>query len=125
VNRRVVVTGVGSVTPLGVGASTLLDRWRRGESGIEDGVGRCSEFEPTDHLSRKEARRADRFTQLALVAGAEAVEQAGWGEDGPYDPTRVGCVVGTGIGGIETLRRRTTCSATRARPRSRRSRSRS
>ncbi len=103
--RRVVITGVGAVTPLGVGARRLHERWVAGECGIEDGAGACSEFEPTEHLSRKEARRADRFTQLALAAGAEALEQAGWlgGEDLPYDRTRIGCVVGTGIGGIETL----------------------
>jgi len=103
VNRRVVVTGVGAVTPLGVGAETLHERWVRGESGIEDGVAACSDFDPVDHLTRKEARRNDRFSQLALVACAEALEQAGWDDDGPYDRTRVGCVVGTGIGGIETL----------------------
>ena len=49
-NREVVVTGVGAVTPLGVGARTLHERWRAGESGIEDGVGRCAEFDPTEHL---------------------------------------------------------------------------
>ena len=74
--RDVVITGVGAVTPLGVGADALIERWTAGESGIEDGLGRCDEFEPTDHLSRKEARRADRFTQLAVVAADEALERA-------------------------------------------------
>jgi 3-oxoacyl-[acyl-carrier-protein] synthase II len=102
---RVVITGVGAVTPLGVGARTLFERWAAGESGIEDGAGRCSDYDPSEHLSRKEARRADRFTQLALVACDEAMQQAGWlgGDELPYDPGRVGCVIGTGIGGIETL----------------------
>ncbi len=102
---RVVITGVGAVTPLGVGAAALHDRWAAGACAIEDGAGRCSDFDPTERLSRKEARRADRFTQLALAAGEEALEQAGWldGAELPYDPARVGCVVGTGIGGIETL----------------------
>jgi len=105
VNRRVVITGVGAVTPLGVGAEVLHERWAAGESGIEDGAGRCSAYDPEQHLSRKEARRADRFTQLSLVSCAEALEQAGWLErdELPYDPTRIGCVIGTGIGGIETL----------------------
>ena len=101
--RRVVVTGVGAVTPLGVGAETLVDRWSAGDCGIDEGFGRCSDFEPTDFLSRKEARRADRFTQLALVAGAEALDGAGWDEEIPFDPQRVGCVVGTGIGGLGSL----------------------
>ena len=99
----VVVTGIGAVTPLGVGARTLHERWSAGQSGVEDGEGVAREFEPRDHLSVKEARRADRFTQFALVAGAEALAEAGWDAELPYDPTRIGCIVGTGIGGIGTL----------------------
>jgi 3-oxoacyl-[acyl-carrier-protein] synthase II len=102
--REVVVTGIGAVSPLGVGAQTLYDRWRDGKSGIENGEGIADEFDPTDHLSVKEARRADRFSQFAIVAGDEALAQAGWERgDMPYDPTRIGCVYGTGIGGIGTL----------------------
>jgi 3-oxoacyl-[acyl-carrier-protein] synthase II len=101
--RRVVITGVGAVSPLGVGADALLDRWIAGECGIVDGEGRCDEFDPTDHLTRKEARRADRFTQLAVVAADEALANAGWADDGAPDPDRVGCVIGTGIGGLESL----------------------
>jgi len=103
VSRDVVITGLGAVTPLGVGAPTLIERWTAGESGIEDGLGRCRDFEPTDHISRREARRADRFTQLALVAAQEAIEDAGWSDDGPYADTEIGCVIGTGIGGIATI----------------------
>jgi 3-oxoacyl-[acyl-carrier-protein] synthase II len=102
--RRVVITGVGAVTPLGAGARTLHVRWCAGDSGIEEGAGRCRDFAPEDHLPRKLVRRSDRFTQLALAAGAEALEQAGWdATEPPYDPGRVGCIVGTGIGGIGTL----------------------
>ncbi|MBS1883865.1 MAG: beta-ketoacyl-ACP synthase II [Actinobacteria bacterium] len=104
--RRVVITGVGAVTPLGIGSDPLIDRWTAGESGIADGFGRCREFEPTDFLSKKEVRRADRFTQMAIVAGDEAIKQA-FGEAGelPYDPYRVGCVIATGIGGLVSLER--------------------
>ena len=102
--REVVVTGVGAVTPLGVGARPLYERWRAGRSGIEDGLGVASEFEPTEHLSIKEARRADRFTQFAIVASDEALHEAGWdGDEKPYEETRIGCIIGTGIGGIGTL----------------------
>jgi 3-oxoacyl-[acyl-carrier-protein] synthase II len=102
--REVVVTGVGAVTPLGVGARTLHERWLAGRSGIEDGEGAATEFDPTDHLSVKEVRRADRFTQFAIVAGDEALADAGWDrQDLPYDSDRIGCVIGTGIGGIGTL----------------------
>jgi 3-oxoacyl-[acyl-carrier-protein] synthase II len=102
--REVVVTGVGAVTPLGVGARPLYERWRAGRSGIEDGLGVASEFDPAEHLSIKEARRADRFTQFAMVASDEALHEAGW-TDGelPYPTGRIGCIIGTGIGGIGTL----------------------
>ena len=60
--REVVVTGLGAVTPLGIGARTLYDRWRAGASGIADGEGAATEFDPTEHLSVKVARRADRCT---------------------------------------------------------------
>jgi 3-oxoacyl-[acyl-carrier-protein] synthase II len=103
--REIAVTGLGAVTPLGVGARTLHERWIAGTSGIEDGEGPCSEFEPTEHLSVKEARRSDRFTQFALAASDEALKEAGWGDEAPYDPKRIGCIVGTGIGGIDTLTR--------------------
>ena len=103
--REVVVTGIGAVTPLGVGARTLHERWCAGSSGIESGEGAAGEFEPTDHLSVKEVRRADRFTQFAMVAGDEAVAEAGWDGELPYDPSRIDVVIGTGIGGIGTLER--------------------
>jgi 3-oxoacyl-[acyl-carrier-protein] synthase II len=99
---RVAITGVGAVTPLGVGAPTLSERWAAGESGIEEGLGRCSDFEPTDHLTRRQVRRTDRFTQLALVAAAEAIAQAGLDEV-PCDRVELGCVMGTGIGGLSTI----------------------
>ncbi len=101
--RKVVVTGLGAVTPLGVGARSLHERWAQGVCGIVDGAGACSEFEPKDHLSIKEVRRLDRFSQFALVASGEALAQAGWHGELPYDPLRIGCVIATGIGGIETV----------------------
>ncbi len=100
---EVVVTGIGAVTPLGVGARTLHERWTAGTSGIEDGEGACTEFDPTDHLSIKEVRRADRFTQFALVSSDEALAEAGWDDELPYDAGRIGSIIGTGIGGIGTL----------------------
>ena len=99
----VVVTGIGAVTPLGIGAQVLNERWAAGVVGIADGEGRCREFNPTEHLSVKEARRADRFTQLALVASDEALADAGWADGLPYDPSDIGSIIGTGIGGIGTI----------------------
>ncbi len=101
--RRVVITGLGAVTPLGVGADALFERWAAGECGILDGAGACTDFEPSELLSVKEVRRLDRFSQLALVTAGEAVADSGWDGELPYDPLRVGCVVSTGIGGIQTI----------------------
>jgi 3-oxoacyl-[acyl-carrier-protein] synthase II len=111
--EAIVVTGVGAVTPLGVGARTLHERWSAGQCGVVDGEGACADFDPRDFLSAKDTRRADRFTQLALVACLEALEDAGWDDrfasdagarrSLPYPHKRVGCVLGTGVGGITTL----------------------
>jgi 3-oxoacyl-[acyl-carrier-protein] synthase II len=99
----VVVTGVGAITPLGVGAQQLYRGWRDGASGIQSGEGACADFDPTQFMSVKETRRADRFTQLAIAASDEAVAQAGWAQGVGCEPHRAGCVLGTGIGGIATL----------------------
>jgi 3-oxoacyl-[acyl-carrier-protein] synthase II len=101
--RKVVITGLGAVSPLGVGAAELHDRWAHGGGGISDGAGACRDYDATDFLSVKEARRLDRFSQFAVVSAGEALGQAGWDPEGPYDPMRVGCVIATGIGGIYTV----------------------
>jgi len=105
---EIAVTGVGAVTPVGVGAKASFDAWVAGRSGIVDGVAACDSFRPEEFLSVKEMRRTDRFTQLAVQAADEAVEMAGWGKPGSWDhlpckPERIGCVIGTGTGGISTL----------------------
>lgn len=100
---QIVVTGVGAVTPLGVGARALHERWSAGVCAIADGEALCTEFDPLEFLTAKEARRTDRFTQLALACCAEALAEAGWSDELPYEATRIGCVLGTGIGGIATL----------------------
>jgi 3-oxoacyl-[acyl-carrier-protein] synthase II len=112
--RRVVVTGLGAVTPVG---NTRDEFWRRliaGESGIApitafDAAlfdtriaGEVKDWYPEQLIGRKEARRMDRFTQFALVAAREAIEDAKLPDD-PEFKERVGGVVGTGIGGIITF----------------------
>ncbi len=101
--RRVVITGVGAITPLGVGADVLLRRWVAGEVGIADGEGACREFVAAEHLSTKEIRRADRFAQLSMIASDEAIAGAGWADGLPYEDERVACVFASGIGGLGSL----------------------
>ncbi len=98
----VAITGVGAVTPLGIGADQLIERWADGVCGLEDGRGACKEFDAGDVVTRKEARRTERFAQLGLMAADEALLQA-WGDDCPYDPRRVACVMGVAFGGMETM----------------------
>ena len=100
----VVITGMGAVTPLGVGTDALFERWSEGECAVDDGLARCGDFEVTDHLSRKEARRTDRFTHFAMVSADEALSEA-WPDGLPYESERIGCVIGTGIGGLGSLER--------------------
>jgi 3-oxoacyl-[acyl-carrier-protein] synthase II len=97
-----VITGTGAVTSLGAGASALIDRWIAGESGIVDGYSACGDFDPCAVMGQKEVRRTDRFTQLAVAAAEEALEEAGWNGKPAYPADRVGCIVGTGVGGIAT-----------------------
>lgn len=114
--RRVVVTGTGAVTPAGIGSDELWRVARDGTSCIREmtrldpaemGITLAAEipdFVAEDHLDRKEARRADRFCQYVYVAADEAMARSGL-DLAEEDLTRVGCIVGSGIGGMETIER--------------------
>jgi 3-oxoacyl-[acyl-carrier-protein] synthase II len=97
----VVVTGRGVVSSLGEGADAFFEALLAKRSGIADGVGACTEFDPESAMSAKEARRADRYTQLAVAAATQAAEEAGVADG--VDPERLGVIVGTGVGGLVTL----------------------
>ena len=111
--RRVVVTGIGMMTPVGLGREQGWSAMLAGENGIgavtlcdatdlESRVaGEVTEFDPLDYLDRKEARRMDRFAHLAVAASAEALEHAGL--DVGADADEIGVMIGCGIGGIQTL----------------------
>jgi 3-oxoacyl-[acyl-carrier-protein] synthase II len=102
--RRVLITGIGAVTPMGNTARELHEGWLAGRVGIADGVGACTGFDPTEFMSVKEVRRADRFAQLAIAAAGQALDDAGWDADAPpAEPAEVGCVIGSGIGGMATF----------------------
>ncbi len=102
--EQVVVSGVGAISPLGVGANALYEGWRDGACAVVDGVARCSAFDPSTVMTDREVRRTDPFTQMFVAACDEALADAGWSEL-PYEPDRIACVVGTGGGGVATLRR--------------------
>lgn len=112
--KRVVVTGIGALTPLG---NTLTEYWNNLVAGVPGAdyitlfdaskfktrfACEIKNFDPTDFLDRKEARKMDRFTQIALIAANQAVEDAGLNpENTNFD--KVGVVVGSGIGGLITF----------------------
>ena len=113
---KVYVTGVGMITPVGVDTKSTWKSLLQGKSGIAPIVafdtegfattiaGESPDFDPTTYVDRKQARRLDRFAQMAVGAAAQAMEQAGLDlQDGSVDATRVGSVIGSGIGGILTL----------------------
>jgi 3-oxoacyl-[acyl-carrier-protein] synthase II len=112
--RRVVVTGVGLVTPLGVGIDNVWQRILNGESGIVPNTrfdvarhetkfaGQVRDFKPEEYISQKEIKRMDLFIQYALGATKIAMEDSGL-DMSKEDAERVGVVVGTGLGGLPTL----------------------
>ena len=112
--KRVVVTGVGTVTPLGLDVATTWDGLMAGRSGVDvislfDAEGfdtkiaaEVKEFDPIRYLDRKEARRMDRFVQLAVAATQEALGGSGLTID-RGNAEEIGCIIGCGIGGLATL----------------------
>jgi 3-oxoacyl-[acyl-carrier-protein] synthase II len=101
--RDVVVTGRGVISSIGEGADAFIDALMERRSGLSDGLGRAEAFDPESAMTPKEARRMDRFSQFALAAADQAMAEAGL-PDG-IDPERLGVVMGTGVGGLETLER--------------------
>ncbi len=112
--KRVVVTGVGAVTPIGNDVKTFWQNIKAGVNGIDlvgafdvtdfktKIAGEIKDLEITDHIDKKDVRKMDRFTQLALIAATEAVENSGLDME-KEDPWRVGVITGSGIGGILTF----------------------
>src|SRR6476620_1323054 len=113
--RRVVVTGMGSITPVG---NDVAATWRAITAGVSGGgpitkfdastfpvrfAAEVKGFDPLMYLERKEAKRADLFAQYAIAASAQAMADAGLDNGSPYDPDRVGVIIGSGIGGLKTF----------------------
>lgn len=111
--RRVVITGVGAVSPFGIGVPALWDGVKAGKSAIGPitlfdtkdfpvtFAGEVRGFEPESYFDKKEVRHLDRVTQFALVSSMEARKDANLDLDA-VDRTRVGAVIGSGIGGLDT-----------------------
>jgi 3-oxoacyl-[acyl-carrier-protein] synthase II len=114
--RRVVVTGMGLITPLGTGIQKTWEGICKGASGIDrittfdttdspvQIAGEVKDFNPEDFIERKEIKKMDVFIQYALSAGSMAIEDAGM-KITDANADRVGVIVGAGIGGIQTIER--------------------
>ena len=112
-NRRVVITGVGAITPIGNSAEEFWANAKSGKLGIDfiksmdvENLdvkigGEVKDLKIEDYLDKKECRRLDKFTQYALIASEEAIKQSGLNMD-EIDKNRVGVMVGSGIGGFHT-----------------------
>ncbi len=113
-NRRVVVTGLGAVTPIG---NTVAETWasvRAGKSGIAkitefdpsdyacQIAGEVKDFNPADWMDKKEARKMGRYTQLSVAAAVQAMKDSGLSESA-VDASRAGVILGNGIGGFDVI----------------------
>ena len=120
--RRVVVTGMGMLTPLGCGVETTWQRLLKGESGakridrfdvsdiacqiacsIPRGDGSDGTFNPDQWMEPKEQRKVDEFIVYAMCAARQALDDAGWRPQSYEDQTNTGVMIGSGIGGIEGI----------------------
>lgn len=112
--KRVVITGLGAITPIGNNVDEYWDSLKAGRSGL----GRITHFDPSEcvvqiaaeiknldyeqHFDRKEANKIESFTKNSIIAAREAVKQSGLLENG-VDREQIGCILGVGIGGIEYI----------------------
>ena len=112
--NRVVITGIGAITPVGIGKDNFWEALISGKNGIgkitrfdatdygAQVAGEVKDFEPADYIDKKESKRMDRYTQFAVATAKMAIEDAGLDLESE-DKERIGTYVGTGIGGIETM----------------------
>ena len=111
-SNRIVITGMGTVSPLGLDVPSLWDALLQGKSGVDlitlfdpeafetRIAAEVKGFDPMDYMERKQARHMDRYSQFAVVASRQAAEQARLDFGVPED---VGVLIGSGIGGLTTL----------------------
>ena len=114
--RRVVVTGMGAVTPIGLNVEEYWNGLKEGKTGFGEITyfdttdfkvkiaAEVKGFEPTEYMDRKSAKRMEKFSQYAVAASKEAFAQAGIDME-KEDPYRVGCVIGSGVGSLQAIER--------------------
>lgn len=114
--RRVVVTGMGAVTPIGIGVEAFWEGLKQGRTGFapitrfDASEYKCSlaaevrDFDPEKYMDKKTARRMEQFCQFAVAAAGEAIADAGLNLE-QEDPWRVGCSIGSGIGSLQAMER--------------------
>ena len=112
--NRVVITGLGAVTPIGIGKDEFWKGLLEGKNGIEkitrfdaseygaQIAGEVKDFDPADYIDKKESKRMDRYAQFAVAAAKLAIEDSGIDLE-KADRDRIGTYIGAGIGGIETM----------------------
>ncbi|HEX9547899.1 MAG TPA: beta-ketoacyl synthase N-terminal-like domain-containing protein, partial [Acidimicrobiales bacterium] len=98
--RRVALTGLGVVASCGIGKDAF---WTGLLREPPDGIRRVEGFDATPFFGPKEVRRVDRFTQFAVAAAEQALEDAGGRDELAGDPDRAGVIIGSGVGGLESL----------------------
>ena len=113
--RRVVVTGLGAISPVGNDVATTWRSLIEGRSGSAPitkfdpstfpvrFAAEVKDFDPLTFMDRKEAKRADHYTQYAVAASVQAMVDAGFGDGNGYEPERTGVVLGSGIGGLKSF----------------------
>jgi 3-oxoacyl-[acyl-carrier-protein] synthase II len=113
-NKRVVVTGIGAISPIGIGKEKFWNALKEGVVGIDKVThfdaseyttqiaGEVNDFDPTEFIGKKEAKRMDRFTQFGVAAAKLALEDSHIDVE-KTDMERFGVIIGSGIGGIGTL----------------------
>ncbi len=112
--KRVVVTGVGAITPIGKNCNDFWDGIKEGRNGVDTITAfdvtdfKCKiaaeikDFDAAEYIDKKDARKMDRYTQFGFIAAREAFENSGLDME-KEDPWRIGVITGSGVGGIETL----------------------
>ncbi|MBP2691018.1 MAG: beta-ketoacyl-ACP synthase II [Muribaculaceae bacterium] len=113
--KRVVVTGLGAISPIGNDVATTWDNAKKGVSGAgpithfdaskfkTQFACEVKDFDPAQHFDRKKLRQLDLYAQYAIVAARQAVQDAGLENEGAVDKNRVGVIVAAGIGGLHTF----------------------